>query len=649
MKREFTLLTILFSCVVLIGMWGCVDYEEPKEDEVAQTRAMDAFEEAVYHEETDSWITPNPDPYALGNFQKAYDNLVSGRSVRTLTPEIAEELAQLNLQATHYNVKIFPKSEVEQRAIELTEGVTVSYIPFDYIQMPEEESRTMRSFGAQAVYPEKGYYTQTFEDHESTEGAVESFTITLPILYAVWPCDKPFPAGMHYEILYEVFLPEKVSNERSLSLLSNAMQILEQEAVNLASGGRNRASRSWLSATARGGAYNYDTQMKTHVPVANLKVRYQVGSQVWETYTESDGKFFIRTPIPANANLSFIFQHQKWTITRENSTAACTIPWGRHADRYPNASYYGGYSIPIFEVHRAVNFYYNEPHNVPTWHYPSGMRVIVLDYRHPDFAGLFSYFKDKNAYITISDGYHGNEGHIIGTVLHELGHWSQYRMKGFSAFRDCQNLLKESWASYVGWYLGELYYTYLGWVKPADDSSNITGQARQNWVPVFSDYYSPLFVDLRDSYEQEGSGDVIENVSFSVINDIGAKASDWSTCRALIRSHLGANYSNAVLDAFFAPYNAYINPDAIVLYPNPVTSGTLNIRVGGGIYGDATIKIYDAAARLVYTANQSELHNFLTFNLDVSSLASGMYSLKLNYTGKYTHPSGTATGSFIKV
>ena len=54
-------------------------------------------------------------------------------------------------------------------------------------------------------------------------------------------------------------------------------------------------------------------------------------------------------------------------------------------------------------------------------------------------------------------------------------------------FKKVHTMIKESFASYVGFYLGEKYYTSHGFVKPSV-SYNITEQGRQTWDKTKNQY-----------------------------------------------------------------------------------------------------------------------------------------------------------------
>ena len=644
---------------VMLCIYGCTDYEEMYSDDTmlpqtAQTRAMQfSLDDAVYHRTTDSWIVPQPDPYALDNVERAYDNLISGKAMVDITSDMVEELSSIQLSATHYNVKIYPKTEAEQMRLETTSDIVVSYIPFDYVQLPYEATEHLAK---QDIYLETPRYTETHDDFVSTEGPVEPFTVELPVLYAVWPCDKQFPSDMDYETLNEVFIPEDMPQTRSGNNGLTAMQLLEYTAITQVLDNQFVAMTmsGWgdvifSGGTATGGIFNSDNVLGTYAPVPNVKVRYQLGSKTWETYTDESGKFRIEYVL-ADANLSFIFQTDKWKLTRANSTAAYTISRGKHGSGDAGATFYGGVSIPVMETQRAIDFYYNRSHAVPVYSYESGIRVIVLDTPYvgdTEYVGMFTYSEKSNAYIQIAN--RNDCGKVIGTVLHEFGHWAHYGIKQgkYFDYKDIHKLIKESWASYVGWYLGEAYYKSLGWIE-AYVNENITGQSRQGWNYIYSSWYSPLFIDLRDDHNQNGT-DGIKDVPCSTITAILKKSTDWPTCRAAIQSELGNSYSSTVLNSFFIPYDGYIDAREIRVSPNPITNNTLIIALGGGIAGDGNLQIYDEAARLVYSTSKSNLYAGLKFSVTIPSFASGVYTVILTFTGDSNNPTGQAKATFVKL
>ncbi|WP_278937649.1 hypothetical protein [Alistipes putredinis] len=144
----------------------------------------------------------------------------------------------MKLKATHYALKIFPKTEEEQRSLELDEQIKIAYTPFNYTSLPDEATQSLVFSKSRTQFceeDEERRYSVTYEGGMIKDGPVEPVTIILPVLYAVWPVEKTFPVEMDFEILYEVFLPKYITlGENGLS--AEAIQILEQEAIALALG-----------------------------------------------------------------------------------------------------------------------------------------------------------------------------------------------------------------------------------------------------------------------------------------------------------------------------------------------------------------------------------------------------------------------------
>lgn len=613
---------------------------------------------AVYHEAAETWICPRQDSYTLENFQNAYDdNLIANNSVLPISlssssnSSTTKKTASLKLQSTHYNIKIYPKTEDEQCEIELMDDVAVAYIPFDYIQLPESETKNLTP--GQAVYPEQGSYTVTYEEGMSEYGPVEPETLTLPVLYAVWPCNKTIPAGLDYEILYEVFLPEYYQNARTASLSSDIMAALEREALNLASGERQTmAVADWgqlIPIATDTYFYHHDDRLNKDIPLEGLKIRFQNGSNVKDAYTDSEGKYNLGlfVNIGDEPTLSIIFESDKWKITNQDKTASKIINLGGVSKfRGKKTVFYSSqFDQPLFEIHRAVNFYYNGTHSVLKSYYTSSqIRIRALNFEDSRFYGRFSYFLLKKPYISICKRNDNDHSKEIGTTLHELGHFIHYLLNDsrLIKYNGIDGLITESWASYVGWHVGETYYKSLGHtIAPGTD---ITGQARQDWY-FGKNTYSPLFVDMVDDYNQHTSNtgynyDIIKNTPHSAIKYIISNSSDWTSCRSLITINLQGRYSPSVINQFLDYYEPY----NVSCYPNPAKTD-IQIRLGRGFLGDIEIWVYNLSGTKVISKplNIPTTATETIVTLNLSNLSSGSYTVKVK------HNNGTGTSRFTKL
>lgn len=148
MKKTQLLFSVI-STLLFLGLLGCAsDHDENITPDVLEGAPQPTYslDDAMYHPRLETWIVPQKDPYTLANFQKAYDNLSSGNTSQTLTRAQTDEFSSSQtLQATHYALKIYPKNEEEQWQVELMEDIKVAYIPFDYVQLPEETIETLQS------------------------------------------------------------------------------------------------------------------------------------------------------------------------------------------------------------------------------------------------------------------------------------------------------------------------------------------------------------------------------------------------------------------------------------------------------------------------------------------------------------------------
>ena len=256
----------------------------------------------------------------------------------------------------------------------------------------------------------------------------------------------------------------------------------------------------------------------------------------------------------------------------ENNATPIVITWGTVASNWSDQSevYMSlEYSRPVYEIHRAVSFFYFGSHEIPKHYCDEGIRIKALNYEDPETSAFFSYAQIGNPSITVYNNNRYNENIIIGTVLHELGHFVHYRQRGdytgsaYEGFLSVNRLFMESYASYVGWYLGEEYYSTLGWNIVLDDES-ITGQGRQMWKKTDQvddeAYYSPIFVDLVDNLNQKNrwgmiyNNDQISDVPHAIINEMAAECTNWSSVKLYLDMYCGIYYTVEEYSNFIEPY-----------------------------------------------------------------------------------------------
>jgi hypothetical protein len=573
MKR----LSLFIALTMLVA--GCAQNLELAEpaaignvDEVQTQPQTRSVQGAVYNEVVDAWMIPQPDPYTLANFQAAYDKLASGRSAQKLSKaQTAGFVAAKKLKPTHYALKIYPKSEDEQWRVEMMADVRVAYIPFSFAQLTGEEvSRIEKSKTRSAAntFPEKSPYTVTYNYTEVTDGGPTGpVTYQLPILYTVWPVTKPLPTDLEYVVDYEVFLPPK-SNDKTRSgssptpLSDEAMRSLVGEALSMALGVSGDPTIPLKPSSLTAYVRTSDNILNSMAPLANLKVRLQLGAHIHDTATMSNGWFVIPWEMDDQdityGTLSFIYQDHsssRWKITTNTSNLTpYTNSMGHIHTLWNTLVYPMDTEIDIAlqsgphqenEIHRAVScFFDNQSVFNRSVSVTGPMTIIANDFAYGNIGGSFSL---GDAAINIYN-YGGTNGNVIGTTLHEIGHFAHFN-NGSAQYRNTPKFLRESFASYAGWYLGLEYYKTQGWIHP-DGNPQIVGSSQQDWQKTDTgnlSWYSPLFIDLTDNYNQAAAlgsyfpNDNIQGVSASNVWNMITTSTSWTQIKPKIVAYVGSS------------------------------------------------------------------------------------------------------------
>jgi hypothetical protein len=610
-KYLFYLLPTLFAAGCATNLSQEIEPVEPAtraavSETMADVRAR-ALDRAVYNEVVDAWMIPQNDPYTLENFQAAYDKLSAGKSAQSLSKAQAGEFAAAKkLAPTHLALKIYPRSEEEQWKVEMMEDVSVAYIPFDWVQLPEEEAEKLPQakdwFQARAkaagtttvvgkpaaafIFAEKSPYTVTYDYTDVTDGGPTGpVTYQLPILYTVWPIDKPLPDDLEYVVDYEVFLPRAASE----SFEEDALLILVNEAVAATYGTAPLLSRNDplpLEFEIIGDVSTFDNTLGINVPMANLRVRYQSGSYIGLVHTDRNGHFWMTPYWYGSPSLAFVYQdpQARWKITTGGSTVPYSVPvdinWSNGFSHKQHTLTSSAYQEN--EIHRAVNYFYNVQNTFP---------------KPPATASLGIYAHSSNGRANYSNPYYSLEGgniiesyhvinmfntgssdySIIGTALHEIGHFF-HDANNLSHYSATDGFLRESFACYAGWYLAQRYYESIGWTNPGGNPPIGSGHSRQWWYKtngsyttpwgrkVYNGWYSPLFVDLTDDFNQKEShagwtypDDQIKGVPASTIWSIITTSTDYWTARGKILNLVNSDNTLAEFNEWIQDFDEWAN------------------------------------------------------------------------------------------
>ena len=456
----------------------------------------------------------------------------------------------------------------------------MSYVPFDYVQLPDDEQtkRMVANISVNKKFTEENSYSVVY-DSMCAVGASEPIMheLKLPILYVVWPCEKPLPNNFDYELDYSVFLPDKTGEVSKTALSVVANRLLESEAIGLVTGdvpvyekllSSDTRSTASNDITLRGQMCVSDDLLDKYVPLCNMKIRFQLGSNIWDAAVNSIGYFTITAPIPTTATFTSILHTSDYKITSMNTTSPLSFSHGTVGSVWSDLSvtiFRGFYANgPSYTAFRAANEYFNGAH-YPSWACSKELRIrTTSQYMQNGILSNYYYNNKGEYYITVynidMEGGYPIDNTILGATLHEIGHYSQYlRESGYNGFSKVDDLLAESFASFIGWHIGEKYYLKLGYVRETTRFDDIVGQARQSWAKTDpasqGGVYSPLFVDLVDDYNQTNLNDQIKDFPIDVIWELEGLCRSWSMFKSELQKYVGVYYTASELNNYISAYD----------------------------------------------------------------------------------------------
>ena len=556
----------IISIVVAICSCSSMDVDSSV---LAEGDSAEMNEQVYYHEVSGLYLKHQNDPFSLSNMQAAYDKIVNTKGEGGYFQQGGK------LSPTHFALKMYPRTQKEWSAIDNMEDIKVSYFPFDYTPVPGEAV----SENCQNIQFEEAKYTETCT-YTPTDGVVEKEeTVTLPVLYVVWPIEKELPKEYDYVVDYEVFIPSYAARTKSESGLSlSEKRALEREALCLALGesvlSKNRILTKFDdegdSANFKvltGSVFCFDSTYNANLPMPNLGMRFQLGTFIYDSSTNDLGTydFTIDTYYHPYLNCYIHFRYSQFEVRLGNSASYYQIALGTMTDVFGTGLYgHRDFDLsylptPLLRAHQAAAYYYRGEHDITK--YSSGARIVIKAFAQTDNSGASGafFFDDNSYYIEIYKNNTGSSSEYIGSTLHELGHYLHYGLVGYSNFSTTQLLILESFSSFVGWSLGHQYYQkynhYLG-----TGLNDETGQGCQKWTGPGSPY-SPLFIDLQDSFNQAfNSGyigyvyDTISGVPYSAIESIITTCTTWTAVRQALASLVNIYYSQNDFDALVALY-----------------------------------------------------------------------------------------------
>ncbi len=404
--------------------------------------------------------------------------------------------------------------------------------------------------------------------HREAEFDTESGAVTLnaPIapLYASVPVYKTLPSQIEYTILERLYIPEAIDTE--LATRSSLSPVSEEFAELLPD------QSMWLTGHAtteeiqtRGGSWHpngqirvYDTELGAYVGVPSVKVRARSWFMSSDyTLTDKDGRFWIKKSFSRSVRYTIIWETRDWDIrTGDFGQATYDGPDQKAPWNFDIA--YGGRTFGQATITRALSSHFYGVNLFDNTKNYSDHKTKIA-YQHKYKKGLWGrYYNFHVGGITPTLSIYGLESNgsvrssadLLNTTFHELAHCSMHHRCSYTNIAyNHDEIIKESWSKFIGWFMVNQEYSYLGHkltehagynydlgsVMPASiqplidanivffdipDDHNLQKmtwemyQTKDSWKK-----YTPLFIDLIDDSNQKDYYRLIEKNNTDIYPD----------------------------------------------------------------------------------------------------------------------------------
>lgn len=434
----------------------------------------------------------------------------------------------------------YPKSKEEQAYLSRRNDISISYIPFGYkLSNSNVEGVTSSVRSIETLRNQNNNHITYKKDKipasKNWQGCeADSCTIVFPTMYALWPVEESFPNIDHDVVEERLYSsPEKPRSHETQYGFPLKLQ-------------------------------TYDNLLGQFVPLKNIKVQIMYDNVTSFYNTNSNGIVEIDPylySLPSfqisdigEVQVSVIMESDKWIISSGGNSNAFPIYkyLGRISDMWiiqGNPSMHTETLASLtteYECHRAIDYYYNDIHYLSS-DIPEDLMSITLVASDSNMGEIQGATAASGRFITIYNSGLSKQ-QTISTVLHELGHIRHY-LNNQNTYNYADTIVVESYASFVGWLLGEHYYLSKGYTKPYH-GYQINYNSRQDWninlsFPYY--YYSPLFVDLWDNYNQSAdhSLGVAETIAWVNLDVIEGMISCYTLgdCFNYLENYIGTYYS----------------------------------------------------------------------------------------------------------
>lgn len=430
-------------------------------------------------------------PFLLRNMQRSVDSLSARSGLKSLTI----------LKPTHLYVRFLPADTAQYERLVADTTLDFDSYPLDY-QLTEGDSYHDPSLPADAI---------TWQ-------------------YTVVPADYDLKGlGITYEVLDELYILDEDLEREDISVGDAQLRsgkssglswksVVDEALIQTGNVGETTLRSKWTPAAT---IKAYDDRMRKYIPLQGVKVRirYFAFLKAYH-YTDANGDVTFSSK-RTSVEYSIEWERDMWDIRDDGTQAYYHGPdqkgkWNLNIDKGTPKS------LHISAIHRALyKYYYGDCCGLVR---PSkSLKISYQEGSDPDKEGtalgstssakvrtwnwIFSAIKiyekgkikDDNKVV---GEYVLDVSSVFSTTLHELAHASHACRMSRSGYDETSQFVKDSWAVAVEWYLMLDEYRKLGisasMLEYLDDLKN-----EQVWPDVSrSIWYSSLYIDLVDSYNQ---------------------------------------------------------------------------------------------------------------------------------------------------
>jgi len=320
------------------------------------------------------------------------------------------------------------------------------------------------------------------------------------------------------------------------------------------------------------------------ISIEGVKVRARRWFTIKSTTTNVDGSFTINHSFNGGVNYTIVWESPYWDIRDGNLTQAFYNGPSNSSAEW-NLNIGGGKSMRYATIHRACYRYtYEDVDGLSRPVLRPGYKVKInyndgegtgvnwrQGWQQVDFgSGLLPNIKiwGKNE----NTGLYHATNELFSTVIHELAHTTHINeMFGNIDFGQVSEIISESWADAVEWYLTRKDYVKRGetdYDLPTNTVfRSVNSDNKQWWDVNFSHEYTPLFIDLIDDYNQAtqfepnlptDNSKPNENITgywMQTIEDVVLKdAYGLTSLRNELKRHKPGGVTDAQIDDYMARY-----------------------------------------------------------------------------------------------